>query len=62
MRRFYFSLQMQDDILAYNNTLTGQDAIIAVLLAHEIMTYLPDATAKLRHGHPVWFLNGNPVV
>ncbi len=53
---------MQDDILAYNKTLTGQDAIIAVLLAHEIMTYLPDATAKLRHGHPVWFLNGNPVL
>ena len=29
---------------------------------HEIDTHLPEAESKIWHAHPVWFLDGNPVV
>jgi len=31
-------------------------------LSHYIFTGLPEADFKIWHGHPVWFLNGNPTV
>jgi hypothetical protein len=31
-------------------------------LADLINRYLPAAESKIWHGHPVWFLDGNPVV
>lgn len=28
----------------------------------EIDRHLPDAESRIWHGHPVWFLDGNPIV
>lgn len=42
--------------------LSGADTEICELLAEEISRNLPEAENKIWHGHPVWFLKGNPVV
>lgn len=46
----------------YNNELSAGDAAICTALAAAIDKVLPDAENKIWHGHPVWFLNENPVV
>jgi hypothetical protein len=38
------------------------DRAICELLAKEIDRSLPDAESKIWHAHPVWFLDGNPIV
>jgi hypothetical protein len=53
---------MNEDILAYNNSLSENDKAIATLLAEEIDRSLPKAENKIWHKHPVWFLDGNPIV
>lgn len=53
---------MNNDIKAYHKALSKEDKAIADLL-HEVITQaLPDAESKIWHRHPVWFLNGNPIV
>ena len=47
-------------ILAYNNTQADGKALCN-FLALEISKYLPGAQNKIWHGHPVWFLEGNPI-
>lgn len=53
---------MNQDIKAYNEALTNEDREIAKLLVREINANLPGAENKIWHAHPVWFLDGNPVV
>ena len=53
---------MNTTILAYNQTLTESDKAIADLLAQVIVDCLPQAEYKIRHAHPVEFLEGNPIV
>jgi len=53
---------MNKDIKAYNNALLPGDKKICNLLAKEISTGLPEAENKIWHAHPVWFLEGNPIV
>lgn len=53
---------MNKDILAYNNAQSEEDKKICNLLAEEIDKNLPKAENKIWHAHPVWFLDGNPVV
>jgi len=53
---------MHPDILAYNQKQTAKDTEICDMLAKEICKQLPEAENKIWHGHPVWFLDGNPVV
>lgn len=53
---------MHKDITAYNQALAGEDLKICELLAQEIDNGLPEAESKVWHAHPVWFLNGNPIV
>jgi hypothetical protein len=53
---------MYKDIQSYNNAQSAADKEICDLLAREINTWLPDAENKIWHAHPVWFLDGNPVV
>ncbi len=53
---------MKKEVQAYNNDQNSTDAAICNLLAKEINNCLPEAENKIWHGHPVWFLNGNPVV
>jgi len=50
------------DILAYNKSKTADDKEICDLLSQEISTHLPEAENKIWHAHPVWFLDGNPIV
>lgn len=50
------------EILAYNKSQLKEDRAICSLLAEEISSHLPDAENKIWHRHPVWFLNGNPIV
>ena len=53
---------MNKDVQAYNNSLSSVDKAICNLLAEEISRSLPKAENKIWHGHPVWFLDGNPIV
>ncbi|MDX2142531.1 MAG: DUF1801 domain-containing protein [Rhodospirillaceae bacterium] len=50
------------DIAFYHSKLTGPESEICGLLATEIQRGLPEAESKVWHGHPVWFLDGNPIV
>ena len=53
---------MHFDTLAYNKSLAPQDRKICNVLGREIDKALPEAENKVWHAHPVWFLEGNPVV
>jgi len=53
---------MNKDIQAYNDAQLNEDKEICNLLANEINTHLPEAENKIWHAHPVWFLDGNPIV
>lgn len=50
------------DSKRYNESLTPADRQICEVLAGEIERGLPEAENKLWHAHPVWFLEGNPIV
>jgi len=50
------------DTVEYNNSLDAASKEICDLLAQEIDLGLPEAENKIWHAHPVWFLDGNPVV
>ena len=53
---------MNPDIQAYNNVQTDEEKEICNLLAVEINKHLTKAENKIWHAHPVWFLDGNPIV
>ena len=53
---------MNKDIQAYNDSQTADDQAICNRLAEEIDRNLPHAESKIWHRHPVWFLDGNPIV
>ena len=53
---------MNKEVQAYNDAQSANDKEICNLLAAEIDHNLPDAENKIWHRHPVWFLEGNPVV
>ncbi|MFK0402083.1 hypothetical protein ACIQTT_07105 [Microbacterium sp. NPDC090225] len=46
----------------YHARLAPADREIADLLAAQIERGLPEAAGKVWHAHPVWFLDGNPIV
>lgn len=50
------------DTGTYNDRQTPGDREICALLAVEIEAALPEAENRVWHAHPVWFLDGNPVV
>ena len=54
--------KMNKEIEEYNNGQSVGDREICNLLSAEISRNLPEAENKIWHAHPVWFLNGNPVV
>lgn len=53
---------MNQDILNYNEALSVEDQLICELLSTEISKNLTNTESKIWHAHPVWFLNGNPIV
>ena len=53
---------MNAEISAYNTLLSPQDQELCDYLAHQIDRELIDSESKIWHRHPVWFLQGNPIV
>lgn len=53
---------MHPDTQKYNDSLDPVDREIADILAKTIAESLPEAENKIWHAHPVWFLEGNPIV
>ncbi len=53
---------MNKEILLYNESQTAEEKPICDLLMKEITENLPKAEYKIWHRHPVWFLDGNPIV
>src|SRR5690606_19527511 len=53
---------MHPDTRTYNDALAPADQEICELLAVEIDRHLPEAENRIWHAHPVWFLDGNPIV
>lgn len=50
------------DTVQCHATLSPGDRAIGDLLAREIDRHLPAAEDKIWYAHPVWFLDGNPIV
>ena len=53
---------MHPDTRKYNQAQAPAERAICRLLAKEIDRGLPEAENKIWHAHPVWFLDGNPIV
>ncbi|NND72368.1 MAG: DUF1801 domain-containing protein [Rhodothermales bacterium] len=53
---------MQMTIKAFNEAQSPEERAICDILCHEIDRGLPEAESKIWHAHPVWFLQGNPIV
>ncbi|QQS34503.1 MAG: DUF1801 domain-containing protein [Acidobacteriota bacterium] len=53
---------MNKDIQAYNDVQTPEEREVCNALAEAISRGLPKAENKIWHRHPVWFLDGNPIV
>lgn len=53
---------MIKEIKAYHTALSKADKAICELLFAQIDKSLPKAENKIWHRHPVWFLDGNPIV
>ena len=53
---------MNTSIQDYNNSQNDSDKEICDQLFTIIHKNLPDAENKIWHAHPVWFLEGNPIV
>ncbi len=53
---------MDQTIQEYNDAMSTEDKSICQKLRHEIDKHLTGAESKIWHRHPVWFINGNPIV
>jgi hypothetical protein len=56
------SIAMHPETRKYNQAQTPENQEICDLLAREIDGRLPEAENRIWHAHPVWFLDGNPIV
>jgi hypothetical protein len=54
--------KMNQDITTYNNQQQDPFNEICDLLSLTITIELIEAESKIWHAHPVWFLDGNPIV
>ena len=54
--------QPKKTIEAYLQGLYSEEALLCEVLHALIVEVLPEAKGKVWHGHPVWFLEDNPVV
>ncbi len=53
---------MKIEIQTFNDSQTPEEKKICDLLYSIISENLPEAENKIWHAHPVWFLEGNPIV
>lgn len=54
--------KMKEEIRTFNNSQTEYEKEICNVLYDVISQNLPQAENKIWHAHPVWFLEGNPIV
>ncbi|MBX7113202.1 MAG: DUF1801 domain-containing protein [Myxococcaceae bacterium] len=53
---------MANTIVSYHAAQTREVRAVLKVLREEIDRGLPGAESKVWHAHPVWFLEGNPIV
>jgi hypothetical protein len=53
---------MHSETKKYNEAQAPGDRAICRLLAQQIDRTIPEAENRVWHAHPVWFLDGNPIV
>ena len=53
---------MNLEVQTYNNSQSTEFQLICNKLAKQINLHLTEAENKIWHAHPVWFLDGNPIV
>jgi uncharacterized protein YdhG (YjbR/CyaY superfamily) len=53
---------MNIEIQSYNEQKTETDKEICDIIANTINHELKEAENKIWHAHPVWFIDGNPIV
>ena len=53
---------MNTEVQNYNQQFSSDDREIVEKLVKIINENLPEAENKIWHSHPVWFLEGNPIV
>ena len=53
---------MTEEIKSYNDNQTAADSEICNKLSTIIDSQLSNSESKIWHAHPVWFLDGNPIV
>ncbi len=53
---------MNKDVKAYNHAQSTEGKEICNLLYGQLCKNMPEAENKIWHGHPVWFIDGNPIV
>jgi hypothetical protein len=52
---------MAPDIRKYNAAQKGESKLVCKRLEEIISSEMKQAESKVWHGHPVWFIDGNPV-
>ncbi|MCC6815926.1 MAG: DUF1801 domain-containing protein [Saprospiraceae bacterium] len=55
-------MSLTSAILDYNDKLEPQYKLIADLLCQIIDSGIKNSNSKIWHGHPVWFIDENPIV
>ena len=55
-------MPVSPDVATYSSLLNDEDRALCQRLDEMIADALGDAEGKVWHGHPVWFLDGNPIV
>ena len=53
---------MNPEIVSFNRSQDPASRKICEVLATEVQSGLEGAEGKIWHGHPVWFIDGNPIV
>ncbi len=53
---------VKTEITKYHAGFSDDYQAVCRTLAHEIDRVLVGAESKIKHAHPVWFLDGNPIV
>ena len=53
---------VHDSIIVYNQLQEDDYSLICEQLSIIIQSQLSGAESKIWHAHPVWFINGNPIV
>ncbi len=61
-RESWLEFMKHENIEDFNESQSETDRQICNLLKQEIDRNLPHAESKIWHRHPVWFLDGNPIV